>query len=135
MRLVEPPERGDHLLANRSAFAPALDDLQIGAAAGGLLAEIHGGEPDANSIEVRTEPTRDPEKSSTIGRKRGTTPSRPRTLASNHINALHPPGMLQLSISLNSRRHSYHRALQCPSLALQTQGNRVKEVRDKGLKC
>ncbi len=41
-QLVDPPERGDHLLAHRRAFASALDDLQIGAAARGLPAEIHG---------------------------------------------------------------------------------------------
>jgi len=45
VEILDPPERGDHLLADRRALAPALDDLQIGAAAGGLLAEIHGGEP------------------------------------------------------------------------------------------
>jgi hypothetical protein len=42
LQLVDPSERGDHLLAHRDAFASALDDLQIGAAGGGLLAEIHG---------------------------------------------------------------------------------------------
>jgi hypothetical protein len=41
-------------LAHRSAFAPALDDLQIGAAAGGLFAEIHGAEPEGDSLRVRT---------------------------------------------------------------------------------
>src|SRR5208337_659817 len=38
-------ERGDDLLAHRGAFATAFNDLEIGAAAGGLLAEIHGAEP------------------------------------------------------------------------------------------
>jgi hypothetical protein len=33
------------LLAHHGAFAPAFDDLEVGAAAGGLLAEIHGAEP------------------------------------------------------------------------------------------
>ena len=31
LQLVEPPERGDHLLAHLVAVAAALDDLQIGA--------------------------------------------------------------------------------------------------------
>ena len=53
LRILDPPERRDHLLAHRGPLAPALDDLQIGAAAGGLLAEIHGGEPGAESILVR----------------------------------------------------------------------------------
>src|SRR5208282_2415152 len=38
-------ERGDDLLAHRGTFATAFNDLEIGAAAGGLLAEIHGAEP------------------------------------------------------------------------------------------
>ena len=33
LQIVEAPERGDHLLAHRPAFAPAFDDLEIGAAA------------------------------------------------------------------------------------------------------
>ena len=41
-----------------AALAPALDDLQIGATAGGLLAEIHGGELGADSILVRTVSTK-----------------------------------------------------------------------------
>ena len=40
LQILDPAERGDHLLAHRRALAPALDDLEIGAAAGGLLAEI-----------------------------------------------------------------------------------------------
>src|SRR5271165_2872583 len=39
VQFVEPSECGDHPPADRCALAPALDDLQIGAAAGGLLAE------------------------------------------------------------------------------------------------
>ena len=58
LQLVDPPERRDHLLADRRALAPALDDLQIGATAGGFLAEVHGGEPDADSILVRTDSAR-----------------------------------------------------------------------------
>ena len=41
-QILDPSQRRDHLLANRSAFPPALDDLEVGAAACGLLAEIHG---------------------------------------------------------------------------------------------
>ena len=44
-QILDAAERGDDLLAHRRAFAPAFDDLEIGAAAGGLLAEIHGAEP------------------------------------------------------------------------------------------
>src|SRR5574337_553130 len=55
LQVLDPPERGDHLLADRRAIAPALDDLQIGAAARGLLAEIHGGKPAADSMPVRTD--------------------------------------------------------------------------------
>ena len=58
LQLVDPPERRDHLLADRRALAPALDDLQIGATAGGFLAEVHGGEPDADLILVRTDSAR-----------------------------------------------------------------------------
>src|SRR5208283_5124056 len=54
LQILDPSERRDHLLAHRGALAPALDDLQIGATAGGLLAEIHGGKPDTDSILVRT---------------------------------------------------------------------------------
>jgi hypothetical protein len=44
-QVLDAAEGGDDLLAHRGAFAAAFDDLKIGAAAGGLLAEIHGGEP------------------------------------------------------------------------------------------
>src|SRR5208337_882836 len=54
LQVLDPPERRDHQLANRGALAPALDDLQRGATARGLLAEIHGGAPDADSELVRT---------------------------------------------------------------------------------
>src|SRR5271166_2606093 len=75
LQLVDPPERGDHLLADRGALAPALDDLQIGATAGGLLAEIHGGEPGADSILVRTLSACSPNKSTTIkGQRRPDAP-------------------------------------------------------------
>src|SRR5271165_6478058 len=105
LQLVDPPERGDHLLADRGALAPALDDLQIGATAGGLLAEIHGGEPDADSIGVRTVSALNPQQSRIINEKRDTTFSCPRPLGSNHINGLHAAPMLKLSkISLNQSR-------------------------------
>ncbi len=88
LQLVDPPERGDHLLAHRCALAPALHDLQVGATTRGLLAEIHGEEPGADSMSVRTESTEIPIKSREIDTKRGTTFSRPPTLGSNHINSL-----------------------------------------------
>ena len=37
LQILDPPERGDNLLAHRRALAPALDDLQVGAAARGLF--------------------------------------------------------------------------------------------------
>jgi hypothetical protein len=42
IQVLDTPERGDHLLADLQAFTAAFDDLEIGAAAGGLLAEGHG---------------------------------------------------------------------------------------------
>ncbi len=44
-QILDPSERGDDLLAHRGAFATAFDDLEIGAAAGGSLTEIHGADP------------------------------------------------------------------------------------------
>src|SRR5665811_1515821 len=41
-QLLDTPERGDHLLTDLRAVAVAFDDLQIGATAGGFLAEVHG---------------------------------------------------------------------------------------------
>ena len=40
-QILVTPECRDHLLANLIAFAPALDDLQIGAPARSLAAEVH----------------------------------------------------------------------------------------------
>src|SRR5271157_5449562 len=97
LQILDPPERRDHLLAHCRARAPALDDLQIGATARGLLAEIHGGELDADSIVVRTDSASAPEKSRTICGKRGTTFLRPLPLAHIHINGLRAAPMLQLS--------------------------------------
>ena len=88
LEILDAPERRDHLLAYRRALAPALDDLQIGAAARSLLAEIHDGTPVTDSMSVRTDSAAIPEKSSKIGTKRGTTFSRQRTPGSNHINGL-----------------------------------------------
>src|SRR5574337_1443119 len=73
LQVLDPPERGDHLLADRRALAPALDDLQIGAAARGLLAEIHGGKPAADSMPVRTDSAKRSQKSTKISAQRGTT--------------------------------------------------------------
>ena len=41
-QVLDTPEGGDHLLADLCTFAAAFDDLEIGATAGGLLAEVHG---------------------------------------------------------------------------------------------
>jgi hypothetical protein len=41
-QLLDTPERDDHLLTDLRAVAVAFDDLQIGAPAGGFLAEVHG---------------------------------------------------------------------------------------------
>ena len=40
-QILDAPERRDDLLAHGLAFATAFDDLEIGATAGGFLAEIH----------------------------------------------------------------------------------------------
>jgi hypothetical protein len=105
LQILDPPERRDHLLAHRGALAPALDDLQIGATAGGLLAEIHGGEPGPDSILVRTVSACSPNKSTAIKAKRGTTISPSPPSATNHINGLRHTPMRQLSkISLKLRR-------------------------------
>ena len=113
LQIVDPPERRDHLLADRCALAPALDDLQIGAAARGLLAEIHGGKPVADSMSVRTESAAIPKKSSEIATKRGTTFSRPRTLGSIHINSLRAAPMRQLSKISLTRMPSDQFAVAC----------------------
>ena len=42
VQIFDTPERGDHLLADLRAFAPAFNDLEIGTTARGLLAEVHG---------------------------------------------------------------------------------------------
>src|SRR5208337_324825 len=44
-QLLDAAKRRDHLLAHLRALAAAFDDLEIGAAARGLLAEIHIAEP------------------------------------------------------------------------------------------
>ena len=68
-QLVEPAERGNHLLPDARPLAPGMDDLQIGAPAGGLLAEVHG----ATRLVVRTKSPSDAHKSSAIAPRRGTT--------------------------------------------------------------
>jgi len=54
LQILDPSERGDHLLADRCAFAPAFDDLQIDASARDLLAQIHGARQSGDSNRVRT---------------------------------------------------------------------------------
>ncbi len=97
LQVLDPSERRDHLLAHRRALAPALDDLQIGTTAGGLFAEIHRGIPDTDSILVRTASAYARTKSTKITAIRGTTLSRPLSVARNHINTLRRVRMLQLS--------------------------------------
>ena len=53
-QILDAAERGDHLLAHLRAVAAAFDDLEIGAAARGLLAEIHARNRPTNSFVVRT---------------------------------------------------------------------------------
>ena len=42
LELIEPPEGGDDALAGAAALPAVLDDLEVGAGAGGLGAEEHG---------------------------------------------------------------------------------------------
>ena len=44
-QIFQATERGDDLLAHRPVLATILDNLEIGATAGGLLSEKHGAEP------------------------------------------------------------------------------------------
>ena len=97
LQILDPPERRDHLLAHRAALAPALDDLQIGAAAGSLLAEIHGGEPGGESILVRTASARNPPKIKANLRNTWHYNIAPLPIASNHINGLRLTRIRQLS--------------------------------------
>lgn len=53
-QILDAAERGDHLLAHLRAVAAAFDDLEVSAAARGLLAEIHARNRPANSFVVRT---------------------------------------------------------------------------------
>ena len=46
-QIPDAPKRCNDLLAHGLAFTAAFDDLEVGAAAGGFLAEIHG----AGSVE------------------------------------------------------------------------------------
>ena len=43
LQILVAAERGNHLLANLITFAPALDDLEIGAPGRGLAAKVHIG--------------------------------------------------------------------------------------------
>ena len=53
-QILDAAERGDNLLAHLRAVAAAFDDLEVGAAARGLLAEIHARNRPSNSFMVRT---------------------------------------------------------------------------------
>jgi hypothetical protein len=57
-QILDASERCDDLLAHGLAFATAFDDLEIGAAAGGFLAEIHGGGPGATQTGCAHDPAR-----------------------------------------------------------------------------
>jgi hypothetical protein len=102
LQFVDPPERGDHLLAHHRALAPALDDLQIGAAGGSLLAEIRGGNPaptQSRCAQYRCEPHRNQRQSA----QNVALQHLVRPIARNHINALRQNRMRQLSkISLTA---------------------------------
>ena len=47
LQLIDPSQRGDHLLAHFVARAPAMDDLQIGVAPEVFLPKYMGGSPAA----------------------------------------------------------------------------------------
>ena len=53
-QILDAAERGDHLLAHLRAVAAAFDDLEVGAAARALLAEIHAQNRPPDSFVVRT---------------------------------------------------------------------------------
>src|SRR5271169_2419409 len=87
-QILDAAERRDHLLAHLRALAAAFDDLEIGAAARGLLAEIHVAEPyrrlvrGAHIIGDRILQVKHKQS------KRGTTLSRKSPLHPNNINGL-----------------------------------------------
>ena len=89
-QLVEATDRGDHLLAHRSAIAPALDDLQIGAAAGGLLAKIHGAEPGRRLVRGPHKISDEADNVNENMKLRGTTNLRNYPSRCNDINRLYP---------------------------------------------
>jgi hypothetical protein len=68
LQCIEPAEGGDHSLADPAADPPALGDLEVDAAARGLLAEVH-----RRSNVERTQSPHASQKSSTIYLIRGTT--------------------------------------------------------------
>src|ERR1019366_7668844 len=89
-QIFQATERGDDLLAHRPVLATVLDNLEIGATAGGLLSEKHGEEPRRRLI-------RGPHKIGWSAIKvnnnlslRGTTLSPKRHPGVNHINDLRP---------------------------------------------
>src|SRR5271165_2837490 len=57
-QIFDASERCDDLLAHGLAFATAFDDLEVGAAAGGFLAEIHGAGSGSDSIGCAHDPVR-----------------------------------------------------------------------------
>jgi hypothetical protein len=90
-QVFDAPERGDHLLADLRAFTAAFDDLEIGATAGGLLAEVHGRLiPSQHMISAYATIIK------RFATKRGTTLLRNPTSVSCNINDLQPTPTLQL---------------------------------------
>ena len=87
-QLLDATERRDHLLAHLSALAAAFDDLEIGAAARGLLAEIHVTEPHRRFVGGAHIIGNGVFKVNQKQRNRGTTLSRKSLLNPNNINGL-----------------------------------------------
>ena len=87
-QLLDAAKRRDHLLAHLRALATAFDDLEIGAAARGLLAEIHVAEPSRRLIRGAHIIGACTFQVNKKRRTRGTTLSRESPLNPNNINGL-----------------------------------------------
>ena len=95
-QILDAAERRDHLLAHLRAAAAAFDDLEIGAAARGLLAEIHVAEPYRQLVRGAHIIGNCVFKVNQKQRKRGTTLSRKSPLHPNNINDLQRAARPQL---------------------------------------
>src|SRR5208337_2600254 len=101
-QILDAAERGDHLLAHLRALATALDDLEIGAAARGFLAEIHGAEPFSRLIRGAHMINNYTKYIKGNIQTRGTTFSPASPLAPNKFNGLarqSQPQLLKISLS------------------------------------